>query len=70
MENMMKTQLDELYEEFEIWWYESGLFMEAMYDNSIDKDEWFIDWLEKKGIFIDRMYGDIFVIEDIPEEEV
>jgi len=35
------------YEEAEIAWYEEGVYLEAMYDPSIDKDEWIANWIEE-----------------------
>lgn len=41
---------DGAYEEAEIAWYEEGVYLEAMYDHSIDKDEWIESWV-KEHIF-------------------
>lgn len=38
---------DELYAEAEIAWYEEGIYLEAMYDRSIDKDEWMDTWVRE-----------------------
>lgn len=44
---MLQKILDELLEQAEIAWYEEGVYIEAMYDYSIDKDEWMAEWVER-----------------------
>lgn len=52
---MTMAKWDELCEKFRIWWYESGLYMEAMYDSAIDYHESFFNWLENQGYSVDEL---------------
>lgn len=43
----MLTLNEDLYAEAEIAWYETGVYLEAMYDPWIDKDEWIETYVEE-----------------------
>jgi hypothetical protein len=53
MKNIYVDLDSDLYEEAEIAWYETGVYLEAMYDYSIDKDEWIETWVEEHAKFSD-----------------